>query len=49
MVAICARREVVGESAQKKEVRNELQNKQFEDLSQRLLQEARRTAMIQYR
>lgn len=49
MVAICARREVVGESAQKKEVRNELQNKQFEELSQRLLQEARRTAMIQYR
>lgn len=49
MVAICARREVVGESAQKKEVRSELQSKQFEDLSKRLLQDARRTAMIQYR
>jgi len=49
MVAICARREVVGESAQKKEVRNELQAKQFEDLSKRLLADARRAAMIQYR
>lgn len=49
MVAICARREVVGESAQKKEVRSELQSKQFDDLSKRLLQDARRTAMIQYR
>ncbi|GAB4065871.1 SurA N-terminal domain-containing protein [Ancylobacter sonchi] len=49
MVAICNRREVVGESAQKREVRNELQNKQFDSQSARLLAEARKGAMIQYR
>ena len=49
MVAVCNRREVVGESAQKREVRNELQNKQFETQSARLLVEARKSAMIQYR
>lgn len=49
MVAICARREVVGESAQKREVRAELENKQFEAVSKRLLQDARKSAMIQYR
>ena len=49
MVAICARREVVGESAQKREVRAELENKQFETVSKRLLAEARKGAMIQYR
>ncbi|MDQ0510160.1 SurA N-terminal domain-containing protein [Ancylobacter amanitiformis] len=49
MVAICNRREVVGESAQKKEVRSQLQDKQFDSLSKRLLEEARRSSMIQYR
>lgn len=49
MVAICNRREVVGESAQKREVRNELQTKQFESQSRRLLDEARKSAMIVYR
>lgn len=49
MVAICNRREVVGESAQKREVRNELQSKQFDTQSARLLAEARKSAMIQYR
>jgi len=49
MVAICNRREVVGESAQKREIRNELQTKQFDDLSRRLLSEARKSAMIVYR
>lgn len=49
MVAICARREVVGESAQKREVRNELETKQFDAISKRLLADARKTAMIQYR
>ncbi|MBS7545930.1 SurA N-terminal domain-containing protein [Ancylobacter oerskovii] len=49
MVAICNRREVVGESAQKREMRNELQNKQFDSQSARLLAEARKNAMIQYR
>lgn len=49
MVAVCDRREVVGESAQKKEVRAQLQEKQFDALSKRLLEEARKAAMIQYR
>ncbi|WGD30756.1 peptidylprolyl isomerase [Ancylobacter sp. WKF20] len=49
MVAICARREIVGESAQKREVKQELQTKQFDALSRRLLDEARKQAMIQYR
>lgn len=49
MVAICDKREVIGESAQKREVRNEMQNKQFEAQSKRLLDEARKSAMIQYR
>ena len=49
MIAICNRREVVGESAQKREIRNELQTKQFDDQSRRLLDEARKNAMIVYR
>lgn len=49
MVAICSRREIVGESAQKREVKQELQTKQFDALSKRLLAEARKQAMIQYR
>ncbi|MCJ8144130.1 SurA N-terminal domain-containing protein [Ancylobacter sp. A5.8] len=49
LVAICAKREIVGESAKKREVRNELQSKQFESLSRRLLDEARKAAMIQHR
>lgn len=49
MVAICNRREVVGESAQKRDVRNELQTKQFDSQSRRLLDEARKSAMIVYR
>lgn len=49
MVAVCARREVVGESSQKREVRAELENKQFEAVSKRLLDDARKSVMIQYR
>lgn len=49
MVAVCGRKEVVGEGVQKREVRNELQTKQFDAMSDRLLQEARKGAMIQYR
>lgn len=49
MVAICNKREVVGDSVQKKEVQAELQNKQFEAQSARLLEEARKGAMIEYR
>ncbi|MBS9477943.1 SurA N-terminal domain-containing protein [Ancylobacter sp. VKM B-3255] len=49
MVAICSRREIIGESAQKREVKQELQTKQFDALSKRLLDEARKSAMIQYR
>ncbi len=39
MIAICNRREVVGESAQKREVRADLENKQFEAVSRKLLDE----------
>ncbi|WP_245261734.1 peptidylprolyl isomerase [Ancylobacter sp. FA202] len=49
MIAICNRREVVGESAQKREVRTELENKQFDTVSKKLLDDARKSAMIQYR
>ncbi|WP_428029625.1 SurA N-terminal domain-containing protein [Ancylobacter sp.] len=49
MIAICSRREVVGESAQKREVRTDLENKQFEAVSKKLLDDARKSAMIQYR
>lgn len=49
LVAICNKREIVGESAKKREVRVDLQTKQFDTLSQRLLAEARKSAMIQYR
>jgi len=49
LIAVCGRREIVGESARKREVRNELQNKQLESLSKRLLVDARKAAMIQYR
>jgi peptidyl-prolyl cis-trans isomerase SurA len=49
MVAICNKREVVGDSVQKKEVQNELQNKQFQAQSVRLLEEARKGALIEYR
>lgn len=49
MVAICNKREVVGDSAEKKELQNELQSKQFETQSKRLLQEARKGALIEYR
>lgn len=49
LIAVCGRREIVGESVRKKEVRNELQTKQLDTLSKRLLEEARKAAMIQYR
>lgn len=49
MVAICNKREVVGDSVQKREVRDELQSKQFETQSKRLLEEARKAALIEYR
>ncbi|MFK8251706.1 peptidylprolyl isomerase [Ancylobacter terrae] len=49
MVAICNKREVVGDSVQKREVRDELQNKQFETQSKRLLEEARKSSLIEYR
>jgi peptidyl-prolyl cis-trans isomerase SurA len=49
MVAICNKREVVGDSVQKKEVQSELQTKQFEQQSARLLEEARKGALIEYR
>lgn len=49
MVAVCGRREVVGESTQKRETRTELETKQFDAVSQRLLADARKSVMIQYR
>lgn len=49
MVAICNKREVIGDSVEKKEVETELQNKQFEQQSQRLLEEARKGSLIEYR
>ncbi|MCS0493620.1 SurA N-terminal domain-containing protein [Ancylobacter mangrovi] len=49
LIAVCGRREIVGESVRKKEVRNELQAKQLDSLSKSLLEEARKQAMIQYR
>lgn len=49
MVAVCAKREVIGDSAEKKEIQQELQSKQFDTLSDRLLAEARKAALIEYR
>jgi len=49
LVAICNKREVIGDSAEKREVRDQLQAKQFEAQSKRLLEEARKTALIEYR
>ena len=49
MVAICNKREVVGDSVQKRETRDELQSKQFETQSKRLLEEARKSSLIEYR
>ena len=49
MVAVCNKREVVGESVQKREVRDDLQSRQFDAQSKRLLEEARKSSLIQYR
>lgn len=47
--AVCDKREVRGESAQKREIKDELSNKQFTAASKKLLDELRRSALIQYR
>jgi len=47
--AICDKREVRGESAQKREIKDELSNSQFAAESKKLLNELRKQALIQYR
>jgi len=47
--AVCDKREVRGESSQKREIKDELSSKQFAAESKKLLGELRRSALIQYR
>ncbi|MFG1478525.1 peptidylprolyl isomerase [Xanthobacter sp. V4C-4] len=47
--AVCDKREVRGESAQKRDVKDELSSKQFNAESKKLLDELRKTSLIQYR
>ncbi|MCK0195426.1 peptidylprolyl isomerase [Ancylobacter sp. 6x-1] len=48
-VAVCGKREVIGDSVQKKEVQQDLQSKQFDALSDRLMKDARKAALIEYK
>ncbi|WP_454918574.1 peptidylprolyl isomerase [Xanthobacter sediminis] len=47
--AVCDKREVRGESSQKREIKDELSTKQFTAESTKLLDELRKSALIQYR
>ncbi|MFG1296358.1 MULTISPECIES: peptidylprolyl isomerase [Xanthobacter] len=47
--AVCDKRQVRGESSQKREIKDELSNKQFNSASKKLLDELRKSALIQYR
>lgn len=47
--AVCDKRQVRGESAQKREIKDELSTKQFNTVSAQLLAELRKAALIQYR
>lgn len=47
--AVCDKREVRGESAQKREIKDELSSKQFSAESKKLLADLRKAALIQYR
>lgn len=47
--AVCDKREVRGESAQKREIKDELSTKQFTAESKKLMDELRKTSLIQYR
>ncbi|MGU3495602.1 SurA N-terminal domain-containing protein [Xanthobacteraceae bacterium A53D] len=46
--AVCAKREVKGESEKKRDVRDELASSQFQEESKRMLAELRKTMLIQY-
>lgn len=47
--AMCGKREIRGESAQKREIKDELTSKQFAAESKKMLDALRKTSMIQYR
>ncbi|MGR7995047.1 MULTISPECIES: peptidylprolyl isomerase [unclassified Xanthobacter] len=47
--AVCEKRQVRGESPQKREIKDELSSKQFNSVSSKLLAELRKGALIQYR
>lgn len=47
--AVCDKRPVRGESSQKREIKDELSTKQFNAASKQLLEELRKSALIQYR
>ncbi len=47
--AICGKREVRGDSAEKREIKDELSTAQFNKESKKLIEELRRGALIQYR
>lgn len=46
--AVCAKREVKGESSKKRDVKDEMANAQFQEQSKRMLAELRKTMLIQY-
>ncbi|MFG1393494.1 peptidylprolyl isomerase [Xanthobacter agilis] len=47
--AVCDKREVRGESSQKREIKDQLSSKEFTAESKKLLDELRKSALIQYR
>ncbi len=49
LFAICAKREVKGESSKKRDVKDQLVSTQFQAESKKLLAELRKTTLIQYR
>lgn len=49
LFAVCAKREVKGESSKKRDVKDQLVNTQFQAESKKLLAELRKTTLIQYR
>ena len=49
LFAVCAKREVKGESSKKRDVKDQLANTQFQAESKKLLAELRKTTLIQYR
>ncbi|WP_341989558.1 SurA N-terminal domain-containing protein [Azorhizobium sp. AG788] len=49
LFAVCAKREVKGESSKKRDVKDQLMSTQFQAESKKLLAELRKTTLIQYR